>query len=321
MAQAGSAPGASITVPGAGAPPDKNAAAASSIPPTALPSNKPITDENRVALIRGIQAEFIAVKKSFPQGKEGLIFKNGAIHPSDPEIRKLIALNGPAARPGDKSQITGFQFKGNSIILEINGGPKKKKKWYQRVSVAGMGGETPVSPQSEEEANATGSVLLVQFDKFIPDMNPEQFKQYLAPVFDFKPLKGSEAYIASLPPKVRQALKEKRVLIGMDRDLVTLSKGRPDQKIREKDGDNEFEEWVFGAPPQDVEFVRFVGDEVVQDKIMKVGGEKIVRTQREIDMNQTTATAKPAPSEQPSKKPTLRRPGDPDPELQPSQQP
>ena len=320
LAQDASAPGASITVPGAGASPDK-APASSSVPPTALPSNKPITDANRVALIRGIQAEFIAVKKPFPQGKEGLIFKNGAIHPSDAEIRKLVALNGPAARPGDKSQITGFEFKGNSIILEINGGPRRKKKWYQRVSVAGMGGETPVSPQSEEEANAKGSVLLVQFDKFIPDMNPEQFKQYLSPVFDFKPLAGSEAYIASLPPKVRQALKEKRVLIGMDRDLVTLSKGRPDQKIREKDGDNEYEEWVFGAPPQDVEFVRFVGDEVVQDKIMKVGGEKIVRTQREIDMKDTTATAKAAPPDPGAKKPTLRRPGDPDPELEPSQKP
>jgi hypothetical protein len=314
LAQGSAAPGATITVPGAGASADKTPAA-SSAPAIAL-SNKPISDENRVALIRGIQAEFIAVKKAFPQGKEGLIYKNGQIHPSDQEIRKLVAMNGPAARPGDKSQITGFQFKGNNIILEINGGPQKKKKWYQRISVAGMGGEAPVAEQSEQEANARGSVLMVEFDKFIPNMNVEQFKQYLLPIFDFKPLAGSEAYIASLPPKVRQALKEKRVLVGMDRDLVTLSKGRPDQKIREKDGDNEYEEWVFGAPPQDVEFVRFAGDEVVQDKIMKVGGEKVVRTEREIDMKDTTATAKATPAEQPAKKPTLRRPGDPEPEAQ-----
>jgi hypothetical protein len=315
LAQGNAPSGATITVPGAGATDDKTPAS-SSVPATVPPSNKPISDENRVALIRGIQAEFIAVKKPFPQGKEGLTFKNGAIHPSDQEIRKLLAMNGPAARPGDKSQITGFQFKGNSIILEINGGPQKKKKWYERISVAGMGGETPVAQQSDKDANAKGSVLLVQFDKFIPDMNPEQFKQYLSPIFDFKPLAGSEAYIASLPPKVKQALKDKRVLVGMDRDLVTLSKGRPDQKIREKDGDNEYEEWVFGAPPQDVEFVRFVGDEVVQDKIMKVGGEKIVRTEREIDMKDTTATAKAAPPDPGAKKPTMRRPGDPEPEAQ-----
>src|SRR5437868_7497376 len=280
-------------------------------------SNHHITDENRVALIRGIQAEFINVKKPFPQGKEGLTFKNGAVHPSDQEIRKLIAMNGPAARPGDKSQITGFEFKDKNVILEINGGPRKKKKWYERVSVVGMGGAAEVSPQSEKDANAQGSVLIVQFDKFIPDMNVEQFKKYLEPVFDFKPLAGSEAYVDSLPPKVKQALKEKRVLVGMNRELVTLSKGRPDQKIREHDGDAEYEEWIFGAPPQDVEFVRFVGDEVIQDKIMKVGGEKVVRTEREIDMNQTTATAKPAAPADPAKKPTMRRPGDPEPELQP----
>jgi len=284
-------------------------------------SAHPITEENRVALIRGIQAEYINVKKAFPQGKEGLIFKNGAIRPGDQEIRKLIAMNGPAARPGDKSQITGFAFKDKNVILEINGGPQKKKKWYERVSVTGMGGTTEVSPQSAQDANARGSVLIVQFDKFIPDMNVEQFKKYLAPIFDFKPLAGSEAYVESLPPKVKQALKEKRVLVGMNRDLVTLSKGRPQQKIREHDGDTEYEEWIFGVPPQDVEFVRFVGDEVVQDKIMRVGGEKIVRTEREIDMNQTTtATAKPAATD-PAKKPTMRRPGDPEPELQGQPQP
>src|SRR3954447_15421835 len=296
-------------------------AQATPVPGTAPSGNaavakRPITEENRVALIRGIQAEYINVKKPFPQGKEGLTFKNGAIHPSDQEIRKQIAMNGPAARPGDKSQITGFEFKANNVILEINGGPQKKKKWYQRISVAGMGGEAPVSPQSDQEANARGSVLIVQFDKFIPDMNVEQFKKYLAPVLDFKPLAGSEAYIESLPPNVKQALKDKRVLVGMNRDLVTLSKGRPDQKIREHNGDNEYEEWVFGAPPQDVEFVRFVGDEVVQDKIMKVGGEKIVRTEREIDMKDTTATAKATPADSGAKKPTLRRPGDPEPEAQ-----
>ena len=68
---------------------------------------------------------------------------------------------------------------------------------------------------------------------------------------------------------------------------VVIVRG-PDQKIREHDGDTEYEEWIFGAPPQDVEFVRFVGDEVVQDKIMRVGGEKVVRTEREIEMKQTT---------------------------------
>ena len=65
----------------------------------------------------------------------------------------------------------------------------------------------------------------------------------------------------------------------------------------------------------------FVGDEVVQDKIMKVGGEKVVRTEREIDMNQTTAAAAKPAATDPAKKPSMRRPGDPEPELQTQPQP
>ena len=34
----------------------------------------------------------------------------------------------------------------------------------------------------------------------------------------------------------------------------------------------EYEEWIFGTPPQDVDFVRFVGDEVVRVETMKVDG-------------------------------------------------
>ena len=63
----------------------------------------------------------------------------------------------------------------------------------------------------------------------------------------------------------------------MNREMVMASKGRPPKKIREKDGEVEYEEWIYGEPPQDVDFVRLVGDEVVRLEIMKVDGEKIVR--------------------------------------------
>jgi len=115
----------------------------------------------------------------------------------------------------------------------------------------------------------------------------------LAPVFDFTALSATQAYTDSLPPKVRDAIKKKQVLVGMDREMVNVAKGRPDKKIRERDERGEYEEWMYGTPPQDVLFVRFIGNEVIQVKIMKVDGEKIVRTEREVDLPQTAA-AKPA---------------------------
>jgi hypothetical protein len=90
--------------------------------------------------------------------------------------------------------------------------------------------------------------------------------------------------------------------------MVTYSLGRPPLKHREKDGDTEYEEWIYGQPPQDVDFVRFVGDEVVRLEIMKVGGEKILRTEREVDIQPTVAQQKP--EVRPPNSPSLRRPGE-----------
>jgi hypothetical protein len=286
--------------------------------PASVPklSNKPITPQERIAIIRDVNAETIQVKKPFPQGKEGLVLKGGVLGPSDQEIQQMVAAQGAAALPGQKAQITDILFKDHAVMVEINGGPVRKKKWYQRVSVAGRGGLAPVAPQSEKDANARGSVLEMQFDKFIPGMTSADFKKLLEPAFDFTPLPGTDSYLESLPPKVKAALKEHRVLVGMDRDMVVQSKGMPDQKIRERKDDVETEEWVYGAPPKDVEFVRFIGEEVVQDKIFKIGGETIVRTEREIDLTaDTTAEAKKNPTEPPAKRPTLRRDGDEEPQL------
>ena len=44
----------------------------------------------------------------------------------------------------------------------------------------------------------------------------------------------------------------------------------------------EYEEWIYGEPPADVDFVRIVNDEVVRVETMKIDGEKILRTKREV---------------------------------------
>jgi len=56
-----------------------------------------------------------------------------------------------------------------------------------------------------------------------------------------------------------------------------------------------------------VDFVRFVGDEVVRVETMKVDGEKIVRTQKEVEMAPKPAVAA---ASRPVNAPSLRRPGE-----------
>ncbi len=94
--------------------------------------------------------------------------------------------------------------------------------------------------------------------------------------------------------------------------MVLHAKGRPPKKVREKDGDSEYEEWIYGDPPQDVDFVRIVGDEVVRIETMKVGGQKIVRTENEVIIpkpDRDTEAKKEEDVRQPSA-PSLRRPGE-----------
>jgi len=149
-------------------------------------------------------------------------------------------------------------------------------------------------------------------------------KQLLDPLFDFSVKSATEVYMETLPPKVKQAIKNHEVLVGMNRDMVVLAKDRPPQKLREKDEQGkEYEEWIYGAAPKDVTFVRLVGDEVTQVKIMKVGGERVVKTEKEVEVTEgvvslAAATARSASAasgqepepEQPANRPTLKRPGE-----------
>src|SRR5215469_4482682 len=274
------------------------------------PQSPPISKQTRLDLIHLLNAELVYVKSPFPMGKEGLKLKDGVVTPSGPDLQQAIAMWGPAAKVGDPARITDVIFKPNYVHVEINGGPVRKQKWYQHITLQGSGGgDVPIAP-TDPNANARGSFVDVYFDKYVPEMTGDQFMALLSPVLDFHAKSQLEAFLDTMPPKVKQAIQEHRVLVGMNHDMVTFAKGRPPKKDRERDGDTEYEEWIYGEPPQDVEFVRFVGDEVIRDETMKVGGSKIVKTEKEVDVQPNTNVAKDEQPAKPPTAPTLHRPGE-----------
>jgi hypothetical protein len=268
-----------------------------------------MSKETRQNLIHAFDAELVYIRTPFPMGRIGLKLHNGVVTPNGQELQMMMATYGPAAKAGDLARISDIRVNERSIHFEINGGPVKKKKWYQRIEVGGMGGSTPVAP-SDSNANARGSFVELIFDRSVPEMTPAQLKQLLMPVFDFNSKNAVEAYLETVPPKVKAAIKNHQVLVGMNQEMVIYSKGRPPQKDRERDGDTQYEEWIYGEPPQDVEFVRFVGDEVIRDEIMKVGGEKVVKTEKEVDIKKEPVEAKAGDQPRPANAPSLRRPGE-----------
>ena len=281
--------------------------------PTAVPisANAPrMSKQTRYEIIRDFETQLVYSRAAFPMGSKGLRLKNGVIMPNGEELRQALALYGPAVKPGDPAHISYVQIKDDHIHFEINGGPVRRKKWYQHIQVGGNGGMmTPGGNNNNEpQQNAHGSFLDVYFDKYVPELTAQQMRDVLYPVLDFNARNKEQAYLDTVPPKVKEAILAHQVLVGMNQEMVIHSKGKPPKKVRERDGETEYEEWIYGEPPADVDFVRLVGDEVVRVETMKVGGQKIVRTEKEVILDKQDKEAKR--EEHPANAPSLRRPGE-----------
>jgi hypothetical protein len=271
-----------------------------------------ICKQSRYEVIRDFEAQLVYARTAFPMGRKGLILKQGVITPNGEELQQALNLWGPAVKPGDPAHISLVQIKDDHIHFELNGGPVRRQKWYQRVQISGTNGQPlPGAGADEPQSNPHGSYVDLYFDKYVPEMTAPQLRDLLYPVLDFKARNKEQAYLDTVSPKAKQAIQAHHVLVGMNQEMVLHAKGKPPKKVRERDGETEYEEWIYGEAPADVDFVRFVGDEVVRVETMKVDGEKIVRTEKEIILQpKEDKEAKKEPGERPSTAPSLRRPGE-----------
>jgi hypothetical protein len=271
-----------------------------------------MTRQTRYQIIRDFETQIVYSRTAFPMGTKGLELRRGVTTPNGPELQQALALWGPAVKPGDPAHISFVQIKDNHIHFDINGGPVHRKKWYQHIEISGAEGTSvPLSP-SENQPNPHGTYLDIYFDKYVPEMTAQQLRDLLYPVLDFNARNKEQAYLDTLPPKVKEAIKAHHVLVGMNTEMVLHAKGKAPKKVREKDGETDYEEWIYGEPPQDVDFVRIVGDEVVRVETMRVGGEKIVRTEKEVILEHPDkdTEAKKEQEDRPANAPSLRRPGE-----------
>jgi hypothetical protein len=294
------------------------------LPVLAPADDSKLSDVERQQIIRAFLAERPFMHRALPRGKAGIRIEGSKITPSEAEINQLVAQFGTAAKPGERVKITGVRFVHQGVIFDVNGGPVKRKSLRDRVSV-GINGVDPRATQAQPAedsvyADSGGSSVFLSL-KDGANLTTDQMKELLAPVLDFKAMSVAEAYQKSLPPKLAEAVKQHRALVGMDKEMVLCALGRPPRRLRETKDGQEIEEWIYGAPPQDVEFIRFVGEKAVSIEDMKVTGEKRVRTDNEVgDLSgvldasaekhtRPDALAAPADEELRSA-PTLLRPGE-----------
>jgi hypothetical protein len=243
-------------------------AAIASLAPLAPAADKPdkLSFEDRVELTRGLMAEYANAKVLLPRSKKPLEFDAQAGSYDTKEWSAIAKESGPAARTGDTVQVTKVEIAEDRIVLQINGGFKGGTHWYNGVHVQGGMGGAPV-PIGNNDSNApAGTSMVVLFHKSLEGVKAAEVKKLLAPVLDFDRRSVTEIYSQTLPPEVQNAIKEKRALVGMDRDQVKMALGQPVYKSREtKDGMDQ-EDWVYGKPPGKITFVTFQGEKVIKVK-------------------------------------------------------
>jgi hypothetical protein len=236
----------------------------SSLAPLAQAADK-LTEEDRIELMRGLSSEFANAKVLLPRSKKPLEFDAKSGSYDKKEWLAIAKESGPAARSGDTVQVTKIDLFDDHILLQINGGFKGGRKWYQGVQVTNTGG-MPV-PIGDNNVNAPGGTsIVVQFHKPLEGMKAAEVKKLLAPILDFDRHSVTEIYSETLPPEMQKAIKEKHALVGMDREQVRMALGQPVHKERETKDGVDVEDWVYGTPPGRITFVTFSGEKVIKVK-------------------------------------------------------
>ncbi len=239
--------------------------------PNLLLAGDKMSFEQRTEILRGLTAEYATVKVALPRSKKPLeITKSG--EPDRAAWADAMQQNGPAGRVGDLIEITKVDIESDRIVLEINNGMKGKRSWLRNVQV-GVGNQTSPVVTGQNSNAPSGTTIAVVFGGPVPSIKASEIKKMLQPVLDFEKHSATELYVDTLPKEMQDAIKAKKVLVGMDRDMVVLARGRPASKLRETKDGVETEDWIYGKIPGNITFVTFQGNKVIQVKEMYAGAE------------------------------------------------
>ena len=253
------------------------------IQPTSVPLTKTALDaKTRQELIRVMQAEQGFAMRPFPRGRKGLtLVANGKLTPAGEDYLSMATAQGLCAKPGDRLVLTDVKIENSKIVFDLNGGPDVKHRFLRHIQIGAGENTAPIVQTDDKEA--TGARLTLEFKGGVPELTGSQVKALLAPMISFDVKTPIQAFTDTLPPQLKDAILNHHVLVGMSTDMVLFAKGQPQSKSREIDGQMPFEEWIYGKPPKDVEFVRINGNRVIRVEIAKMGEVPVIYTKDEVD--------------------------------------
>jgi hypothetical protein len=253
------------------------------VEPTNVALTKSVLDpKTRLELIRLLQAEQGFAMRPFPKGHKGLtLVANGKLEPAGEAYLNMVTTDGLCAKPGDRLVITDLKFDRSKITFMLNGGPDAKHRFLRHIQLGTGNATNPVVQDDGQEGQ--GARLTLTFKEQVPELTGADVKALLAPLISFDVKTPIQAFTDTLPPKLKSAILNHEVMVGMSTDMVLFALGPPQSKTREMEGQMPFEEWIYGAPPKPVEFVRINGNRVIRVEVAKVGEAPQIFTKDEVE--------------------------------------
>ena len=250
---------------------------------------QPIDARGHQDILRVLVAEQGFAMRPLPRGKKGLtLAANGKLSPAGENYVAQITEQGLSVKPGDRVVLSDVKIDKEKMVFEINGGPDHKHEFLRHIQI-GMGGPNMTNPVVQDNGQEpVGARITLAFSKYVPEVTPAQVKALLAPLISFDMKTPVQAYTDTLPPALKKAILDHKVMVGMSTDMVLFAMGQPESKSREVEGQMPFEEWIYGHPPQDVQFVRVNGNRVIRVELAKLGQPLEVFTKDEVEGLMTT---------------------------------
>jgi hypothetical protein len=301
------------------------------IEPTHVALDKTELDpKTRLELIRSLESEQGFAMRPFPRGHKGLtLAANGKLEPAGESYLNMVISEGLSAKPGARMVITDIKIDRSKIVFDLDGGPDAKHRFLRHIQISAGPemGDPDIDPSTANAAgDPVGSRLTLTFADHVPELTPAQVKSLLAPLISFDVKSPVQAFTDTLPPELKNAILGHKVLVGMTTDMVLFAMGQPTTRTREMDGQMPFEEWIFGTPPQEVDFVRINGNRVIRLEVAR-DGEPLQIFTKDVVTAMMTTDGKPViaantrtvqegdvetdPNKQaPTAPPSLRKPGE-----------
>jgi len=251
------------------------------VPTSVQLSSSPMDAKTRLDLLRLLEAEQGFAMRPFPRGHKGLtLVANGKLEPAGDGYLNMVINNGVSAKPGERVVITDLKVDHGKIIFQLNGGPDAKHRFLRHIEIGSNPNYT--NPVVQDAKDPEGARLTLDFGHQVPALTGSQVKGLLAPLISFDVKTPVQAYTDTLPPALKDAILNHHVMVGMSTDMVIFAKGSPRAKSRETEGQMPFEEWIYGTPPEEVDFVRINGNRVIRVEIAKTGEAPEIFTKDEV---------------------------------------